>query len=113
MSIEQKTATLTVLKSCPRCGQTFRTNGNAYLCEGCKKPKPSSRAVYRKDLTFREKQIIEMVTRAKLNKEIAYELHLSEATVKEYVHRIFRKVGVKNRTDLALWAFTSLEIVAA
>ena len=113
MSIEQKTANLNVLKSCPRCGQTFRTDGNAYLCEGCKQPKKSIRAAYQKELTFREKQIIEMVSHAKLNKEIAYDLHLSEGTVKEYLHRIFRKVGVKNRTDLALWSLTQCEIVAA
>jgi len=40
----------------------------------------------------------------KLNKEIAYELHLSEGTVKEYMNRIFRKLEVKNRTELAVWA---------
>ena len=53
-----------------------------------------------------------MISQAKLNKEIAYELHLSEGTVKEYLHRIFRKVGVKNRTDLALWGLTKREIPA-
>jgi len=44
------------------------------------------------------------VAQAKLNKEIAYELHLTEGTVKEYLNRIFRKVGVPNRTALAVWA---------
>jgi len=42
-----------------------------------------------------------------LNKEIAYELHLTEGTVKEYLNRIFRKVGATNRTDLAVWAITT------
>lgn len=113
MKTDQPTAVLNILKSCPRCGQTFRMNGSAYLCEGCKQPKTSTRNTYSKELTFREKQIIEMVSQAKLNKEIAFELHLSEGTIKEYLHRIFRKLGVKNRTDLALWAFTGREIVAA
>ena len=113
MPIDHVTAVLTLLKSCPRCGQTFRTNGSAYLCEGCKQPKTSARCAFSKELTFRERQIIEMVSQAKLNKEIAYELHLSEGTIKEYLHRIFRKVGVKNRTDLALWGLTMREIAAA
>jgi DNA-binding NarL/FixJ family response regulator len=55
-------------------------------------------------LTFREKQIVDLVIQAKLNKEIAYELHLSEGTIKEYLHKVFRKLGVKSRTELAVWA---------
>ena len=47
-----------------------------------------------------------MVSKAKLNKEIAYELHLTEGTVKEYLNRIFQKLGTTNRTELALWAVT-------
>jgi two-component system nitrate/nitrite response regulator NarP len=43
-----------------------------------------------------------------LNKEIAHELHLSEGTIKEYLHRIFRKLGTKNRTELAVFALTHL-----
>jgi two-component system nitrate/nitrite response regulator NarP len=53
-----------------------------------------------------------MVYGAKLNKEIAYELHLSEGTIKEYLHRIFRKLGVKNRTDLAIWSLANQEKAA-
>jgi len=44
-----------------------------------------------------------MVKGARLNKEIAIALHLTEGTVKEYLNRIFRKVGARNRTDLAVW----------
>lgn len=58
-------------------------------------------------LTFREKQVVHLVCRAKLNKQIAYELHLTEGTIKEYLNRIFRKVGVGNRTELAVWALTA------
>jgi DNA-binding NarL/FixJ family response regulator len=83
------------------------------LCEACKQPRTSARNTGSKELTFREKQIIEMVCEAKLNKEIAYDLHLAEGTIKEYLHRIFRKVGVRNRTDLALWAVGGREIAAA
>jgi DNA-binding NarL/FixJ family response regulator len=56
-------------------------------------------------LSFRERQVVKLIQQAKLNKEIAYELQLTEGTIKEYLNRIFRKLGVKNRTELAIWAF--------
>ena len=55
-------------------------------------------------LSLREQQVVNLVSQAKPNKEIAFELHLSEGTIKEYLNRIFRKVGVANRTQLAVWA---------
>jgi len=63
-------------------------------------------------LSFREKQIANLVSQAKLNKEIASELHLTEGTIKEYLNRIFRKLEVKNRTQLAIWAVRNLESAA-
>jgi two-component system, NarL family, nitrate/nitrite response regulator NarL len=59
-------------------------------------------------LSFREKQVVDLVSQAKLNKEIAHELHLTEGTIKEYLHRIFRKLGTANRTELAVWALTHM-----
>jgi two-component system nitrate/nitrite response regulator NarP len=53
-------------------------------------------------LSFRERQIVMLVREAKANKEIAAELCLTEGTIKEYLHHVFRKLGVKNRTELAL-----------
>ena len=48
-------------------------------------------------LTRREQQLVEMVSHGFTNKEIAAKLHLSEQTVKNHVHRMMRKVGVRNR----------------
>jgi DNA-binding NarL/FixJ family response regulator len=56
-------------------------------------------------MSFRERQILVLVQEAKANKEIASELCLTPGTVKEYLHTIFRKTGVRNRTELALWGF--------
>lgn len=55
-------------------------------------------------LSPREKQIVRLVCVAKLNKEIAYELCLSEGTVKVYLSVIFKKLRIQNRTQLAIWA---------
>ncbi len=47
-----------------------------------------------------------LVAQGKPNKEIAHQLHLREGTIKEYLNRIFRKLGISNRTELAVWAVT-------
>ena len=56
-------------------------------------------------LSRRQREVVQLVARGMLNKEIAYELHLTYATVKEYLFRIFRKVGVSNRTELVVWGY--------
>jgi DNA-binding NarL/FixJ family response regulator len=53
--------------------------------------------------------VISLICQAKENKEIAHELHLTEATVKEYLSRIYRRLAIRNRTELAVWAFTRAE----
>lgn len=53
-------------------------------------------------LTQRERQILSLIKKGKPNAEIARKLKLSEATVKHYITPLFRKLGVKNRTEAAL-----------
>jgi DNA-binding NarL/FixJ family response regulator len=48
-------------------------------------------------LTRREQQLVEMIGRGFTNKEIAGDLGLSEQTVKNHVHRVLRKFGVRDR----------------
>jgi len=43
-----------------------------------------------------------MVCEGLLNKQIAYELSVSEATIKAHVTAIFRKLNVRTRTQAAL-----------
>jgi DNA-binding NarL/FixJ family response regulator len=84
----------------------FHCDGGNRICQECRMPKPVKKAL-NPALSFREKQVVHLVCQAKLNKEIAFELHLTEGTIKEYLNRIFRKVGASNRTELAVWAVTS------
>jgi len=53
------------------------------------------------DLTAREQQILELVSRGLQNKMIAAELSLSEHTVKIHLHNIISKLGTHNRTEAA------------
>lgn len=88
-------------RSCARCGRTFGALGREYTCVSCRQPKAADENGPR-ELSFRERQIVMLVREAKANKEIAFELRLTEGTVKEYLHHVFRKLGVRNRTELAL-----------
>jgi DNA-binding NarL/FixJ family response regulator len=92
-----------VPKTCARCGRVFGAIGREYTCPTCHEPKTAGgRDAGSRELSFRERQIVALVRKAKANKEIAAELCLTEGTIKEYLHHIFRKLGVRNRTELAM-----------
>ena len=55
-------------------------------------------------LTPRERDLIDLVRQGKRNRDIAAELGVTEGTVKVYLHSIFDKLHVENRTELALKA---------
>ena len=54
------------------------------------------------ELTPRERQVALLVVRGLSNKEVARALELSDGTVKSHVHKIFRKVGARNRYGLMI-----------
>jgi DNA-binding NarL/FixJ family response regulator len=58
-------------------------------------------------LTKREEDLVRLVADGLSNRDIAGQLNLSEHTVKNYVFRIFDKLGVSNRVELALYALTN------
>lgn len=56
-------------------------------------------------LSTREQQLLKHVRLGSTNKEIAVELKLSEQTVKNHMHRIFRKLGARDRLAAAeIWS---------
>lgn len=56
------------------------------------------------NLTRRERQLIELVRQGMRNRDIGATLGVTEGTVKVYLHAIFEKIGVDNRTELAMRA---------
>ena len=94
-----------ITRNCHRCGTEFRAFHSIRICATCRKPRVRVRPISKR-LTLREKQVVELVRKGSLNKEIAYRLHLQEGTIKTYLHAIFQKVGVSNRTELAVWSLT-------
>jgi len=56
-------------------------------------------------LTDREEQIVLTVARGRTNNEIAGELRISVSTVKSHVASLMAKLGVRNRVEVAMWAY--------
>ena len=50
-------------------------------------------------LTYRQRQLMTLVSRGLTNKEIAAKLNLSEFTVKNHIHRIMKQIHAENRHD--------------
>ncbi|MBY5991880.1 response regulator [Ferrimonas balearica] len=61
------------------------------------------------ELTPQQYRVLQMFAEGMLNKQIAYDLGVSEATIKAHATAIFRKLGVRNRTQ-AVIALQGLEM---
>jgi DNA-binding NarL/FixJ family response regulator len=60
-------------------------------------------------LTPQQFRVVSMLVEGLLNKQIAYELDVKEATIKAHMTEIFRKLGVHSRTQAVL-ALASLSV---
>lgn len=77
-------------------------------CEVCLKPapaalppEPGSRSL---KLTSRQLDVLRLLTAGHANKNIAEELSITEGTVKLHVYKLFKKLGVRSRTEAMLKA---------
>lgn len=111
-----------VTRTCPACGNvfTYHVDGHRYLkCFDCRVSQAPNGARPGARLTTREIQVIKLVTQGHGNKEVAGRLMIGAGTIKVYLNHIFTKVGVSNRTELALWGATQqlwpqlLQLIAA
>jgi DNA-binding NarL/FixJ family response regulator len=71
------------------------------LLEGLRGSAPAPRPA---GLSERELEVLRILAAGKSNKEIAFELSISEKTVHSHVASIFGKLGVGNRTEAAAFA---------
>lgn len=57
------------------------------------------------DITSREREVIEMISRGMNNKDISNQLFISEATVRHHLSSIYSKLNIDDRLNLAIYAF--------
>jgi DNA-binding NarL/FixJ family response regulator len=56
-------------------------------------------------LSQRENEILQLLAKGLLYKEIADQLHISTSTVRQHIHKIYEKLHVQNRTEAINKAF--------
>jgi DNA-binding NarL/FixJ family response regulator len=60
----------------------------------------------RRNVTSREKEVLDRLVEGRSNKEIGLSLDIKERTVKAHVSKLMRKAGVQNRITLSMHALT-------
>lgn len=77
------------------------------ILEAAGQPRPTGRSSrsWPAALTDREVEVLKAITRGLANKQIAGELHISEATVHTHVINLYGKIGVNTRAGATLFAF--------
>jgi DNA-binding NarL/FixJ family response regulator len=60
--------------------------------------------VLKKNLTNRQSQVLDLIAQGKSNKQIAYDMGVSEATVKLHINALLRSLKVNNRTQAVITA---------
>lgn len=58
-----------------------------------------------KELTEQQRTLLRQITAGQSNKQIAHNLGKAESTIQDSLARLYRKLGVPNRTAAAVWWF--------
>ncbi|MEI2766596.1 MAG: response regulator transcription factor [Dermatophilaceae bacterium] len=61
-------------------------------------------------LTEREEQVLALLAHGRTNAEIGAELFIGLSTVKSHVASLMAKLGVRNRVEIAMWAYHSKRV---
>jgi DNA-binding NarL/FixJ family response regulator len=80
-------------------------NVTVRLLETFANPASSRPAQPIEPLTDREEQVLLTVARGHTNGEVAAELYISLSTVKTHLASLMRKLGARNRVEIAMWAY--------
>lgn len=84
-------------------------NGGTYFPTALNKSNSEVSYIHRykvkiKNLTNRQSQVLDLIAEGKSNKQIAYEMGVSEATVKLHINALLRSLNVNNRTQAVITA---------
>ncbi|GHC22934.1 DNA-binding response regulator [Kushneria pakistanensis] len=84
-------------------GDAFDPRLMGLLTRALREPAPGPEAMIAR-LTRRERDILRLIARSHSNKEIGRRLEISEGTVKVHVRHLLKKMGMRTRTEAAVWA---------
>ncbi len=89
--------------------KVFPTSMASMLCEYWPVPSVNDNVMLAdgRDLSKREIDIVKHLANGESNKQIARRLDIAESTVKVHLKAILRKLELENRTQAAIWAFSS------
>jgi DNA-binding NarL/FixJ family response regulator len=73
----------------------------------CRRPEPGRLPEAAAALSERELDVVRRLARGRSNAEVAAELFLSEATIKSHVARVLDKLGLRDRTQVIVFAYES------
>jgi len=93
--------------ACVYAGQTWATSEQVvFLIEALAAQVPNQEALLptARELSPREEEIARLAAHGLSNRQISERLDLSEHTVKNYMFRVFEKLGVSTRVELTLYA---------
>ena len=57
-------------------------------------------------LTHREEEVVHLVADGLKNREVAQMLKVKEHSIRNYISRIFEKLGISSRVELILYALS-------
>lgn len=75
-----------------------------YLIDNVPANKLSGEGIGVKTLTTRQAQVLDLIAQGKSNKQIAYDIGVSESTVKLHINALLRSLHVNNRTQAVVTA---------
>jgi DNA-binding NarL/FixJ family response regulator len=70
---------------------------------GAPEPEAAHRDPRLRDLTVQERRVLDLLAAGLTNRQISAELSLAEKTVKNYVSSVLAKLGLRSRTQAALY----------
>lgn len=96
-----------IIKSTYKGYMQFDPTIGKKLHQQLKPPAPTKSVNDWKGVTPREQEVLQLIAAGASNREISQRLHIAEKTVKNHVSNILNRVGLRDRTQLAIWVNTS------